>query len=72
MSENFIDPYEEEEREEKEFWESMGNDEGYIEKECPNCGRLRVVHWSCGKDICEKCSWCIQDKTYFINRFFNL
>lgn len=64
--------YEEEEREEKEFWEQMRNDEGYISSKCPNCGRIRVIHWSCGKDICEKCKWCIQDKAYFINRFFEL
>lgn len=38
---------------------------GYIGEPCPNCGRLRVERWSCGKDICEKCSWCIQDDDYF-------
>lgn len=67
-----IDWYEEEEREEKEFWKSMGECKGYIETACPNCGRMRVEHWECGKDICEKCRWCIQDKAYFVNRFFNL
>ena len=39
---------------------------GYIGEPCPNCGRLRVERWSCGKDICEKCGWCIQDNDYFV------
>lgn len=39
---------------------------GYIDKPCPNCGRLRVEFWSCGKKICEKCGWCIQDNDYFV------
>ena len=38
---------------------------GYIGEPCPNCGRLRVERWTCGKDICEKCNWCIQDDDYF-------
>ena len=38
---------------------------GYIGKSCPNCGRFRVERWTCGKDICEKCNWCIQDNDYF-------
>lgn len=33
-----------EEREEREFWEQMGECEGYIETPCPNCGRIRVEH----------------------------
>ena len=37
----------------------------YLETKCPNCGRLRVEHWSNGKDICEKCLWCIQDEDYY-------
>ena len=37
----------------------------YLETECPNCGRLRVEHWSNGKDVCEKCLWCIQDEDYY-------
>ena len=43
---------------------SLGECEGYTGDACPNCGRVRVEHWSCGKDICEKCHWCIQDETY--------
>lgn len=45
-------------------FKELGKCEGYIDKECPNCGRMRVEHYSCGKDICEKCGWSIQDKTY--------
>lgn len=36
----------------------------YTGDECPNCGRVRVVAWSCGKRICEKCHWCIEDEAY--------
>lgn len=72
MESMLSNPYSEEEREEQEFWEQMGKNRGYIETPCLNCGRIRVEHWSCGKDICEKCHWCIQDKGYFINRFFDI
>lgn len=36
----------------------------YTGEECPNCGRVRVEMWSCGKRICEKCHWCIEDEEY--------
>lgn len=64
--------YDELDKQEEAFWESMGGNEGYIDRQCPNCGRMRVEHWGCGKDICEKCHWCIQDNAYFINDFFTL
>lgn len=51
--------------EEKEFWDNLGENEGYLSIKCPKCGRIRVEHWSCGKDICEKCYWCMQDKKYY-------
>ena len=38
---------------------------GYIGEACPNCGRVRVEKWSCGKCICEKCHWCIEDGAYY-------
>lgn len=38
---------------------------GYTGEECPNCGRVRVEKWSCGKHICEKCHWCIEDGAYY-------
>ena len=47
------------------FWKAMGGDKGYINKDCPECGRHRVIHWGCGKDICEKCNWCIQDNEFY-------
>ena len=67
-----INYWEEEIRKEEEFWKSMGENQGYISNPCPNCGRHRVEHWACGKDICEKCLWCIQDNSYFYNEYFNL
>lgn len=66
------DYYEEIMQECKKFWEQMGKNLGYIGDDCPNCGRQRVQRWECGKDICEKCYWCIQDNGYFDNEFFNL
>lgn len=59
-----------EETEEEKFWDEMGECEGYTGETCPNCGRVRVEHWGCGKDICEKCHWCLQDNDYFTNEFF--
>lgn len=56
--------YDEEEERYQEFWAGMGHEEGYIDKKCPKCGRHRVIHWSCGKDICEKCNWCQQTGKY--------
>lgn len=56
----------------KKFYEEMGEIVGYLDLACPNCGRHRVEHWSGGKDICEKCQWCIQDNGYFENEFFDL
>lgn len=43
----------------------LGNLIGYVSTQCPNCGRIRVEEWSCGKHICEKCLWCIEDVDYF-------
>lgn len=60
----------EELKQEETFWNEMGENTGYIDTECPNCKRMRVERWSCGKDICEKCHWCIQDNSYFSNEFF--
>lgn len=45
---------------------SLGEYEGYIDDPCPKCGRVRVEAWSCGKHICEKCHWCIEDGTYYL------
>ena len=37
----------------------------YTGEACPNCGRVRVEAWTCGKRICEKCHWCIEDGAYY-------
>ena len=56
----------EEEAEKREaFWKALGEDEGYTEDDCPECGRHRLIHYSCGKTICEKCNWCVEDKDFF-------
>ena len=56
---------------EEQFWNSMGDYQVYAKEACPKCGKVRVERWGCGKDICEKCHWCIQDNDYFVNEFFN-
>ena len=44
----------------------LGDLIGYVGEPCPNCGRVRVRHWGCcGKHICEKCNWCIEDNAYY-------
>lgn len=55
----------------KPVWEEeeeneLGYCKGYIADPCPKCGRVRVEAWSCGKHICEKCHWCIEDGTYYL------
>jgi ribosomal protein L37AE/L43A len=37
---------------------------GYTDKECVNCGRLRVELWENGDKICEKCNWNQEKEEY--------
>lgn len=37
---------------------------GFTDEKCPVCGGLRVEKWGCGKHICEKCHWCIEEGDY--------
>ena len=46
---------------------ALGDVIGYIATPCPNCGRVRVKVWRCGKHICEKCHWCIEDEDYILD-----
>jgi hypothetical protein len=48
---------------------NLGNLLGYTGEHCPNCGRVRVEEWSCGKRICEKCNWCIEDEDYIYDDY---
>jgi len=43
---------------------SLGKCLGYTGKPCPNCGRFRVERYENGKEICEKCEWCLQEGGY--------
>ena len=45
--------------------QDLGKDLGYVGYCCPNCGRVRVIAYSGGRHICEKCNWCIEDNAYF-------
>ena len=39
---------------------------GYSDKECINCGRLRVEKYSDGTEICEKCNFDQNKKEYVL------
>lgn len=39
---------------------------GYSDKECINCGRLRVEKYSNGTEICEKCNFEQNKKEYIL------
>ena len=43
---------------------NFGEDEGYTGESCSECSRYRVIHYSKGFDICEKCGWCKQLNRY--------
>ena len=43
---------------------TLGEIVKYVDKDCPQCGRHRVELFECGKEICEKCHWCITDNEY--------
>ena len=46
---------------------SIGKLVGYTGEPCPNCGRLRVERYESGLEICEKCNWCEQTKSYWLD-----
>ena len=46
---------------------SIGKLVGYTGNKCPNCGRLRVERYESGLEICEKCNWCEQTKSYWLD-----
>ena len=46
---------------------SIGELVGYTGEPCPNCGRLRVERYKSGLEICEKCNWCEQTKSYWLD-----
>lgn len=42
--------------------------EYYTGEYCPNCSRNRLLSFETdvgNKTVCEKCNWCVEDKTYF-------
>ena len=51
------------------FWEKLGKNLGYTDKECINCGRLRVEEYSSGNEICEKCGFEQNTKQYYQNEY---
>jgi ribosomal protein L37AE/L43A len=36
----------------------------YIGDPCPKCGRFRVERYTCGRSICEKCHYCVEEDRY--------
>ena len=55
---------EKQKKEKKEFLEKLGEKMGYIEKSCINCGENRVLKFSSGTKICEKCKFDQDKKEY--------
>lgn len=53
----------------RKFYETLGNNLGYIDKECINCGRLRVEKYSSGNEVCEKCGFEQNTKQYYENKY---
>lgn len=51
----------------KQTERSIGKFVVYTGEPCPNCGRLRVERYESGLEICEKCNWCEQTKSYWLN-----
>lgn len=52
-----------EELESAKFERKYGADCGYV-GDCPNCGRVRLIKFSKGFHICEKCHWCVEEDNY--------
>lgn len=48
----------------------LGVNLGYVDGECPNCGRYRVELYSSNKRVCEKCNWCIEEGDYYYPYYF--
>lgn len=42
----------------------IGVPAGYTGYNCPKCGRLRLETYTCGRRICEKCRWCVEEQRY--------
>ena len=53
------------------FWQKLGENLGYTDKECINCGRLRVEKYSSGNEVCEKCGFEQNTKQYYQNEYGN-
>lgn len=51
------------------FWQKLGENLGYTDKECINCGRLRVEKYSSGNEVCEKCGFEQNTKQYYQNEY---
>ena len=51
----YFDDRENEEIEEKEFFDKIGSEVGYTGEECTCCGRSRIIKYSNGYKFCEKC-----------------
>lgn len=54
----------EEEKQHDKYGNSLGSELGYTGENCINCGRNRVIKYSKGKRICEKCSYDQDKKEY--------
>lgn len=56
--------WEKEEKQYKKYLDNLGKQIGYTGENCIECGRNRVIKYSRGRRICEKCNFN-QDKKEF-------
>ena len=61
---NFEKMWEDEIKEREQYDKELGEDLGYLATECINCGRARVIKYSSGRKICEKCCFDQDKKEY--------
>jgi ribosomal protein L37AE/L43A len=66
---NLTQAYKEELNRDKNFHKILGKDLGYIDKDCIVCGRHRVIKYSSGIEVCEKCYCDQQTKQTYENKY---
>lgn len=56
--------WKEEQEKYKRYLSKLGKEIGYTGRNCVNCGRNRVLRYTNGKEICEKCCFDQNKKEY--------
>ena len=69
MKESMEQSYKEELEKYDNFYKELGEDLGYIDKDCVECGRHRVIKYSSGVEVCEKCNTDQLTKETYKNQY---